>query len=56
MSAFLKFGGMTSFLMLVLTNYEEWGGDVLTHSIPQTKQKSKEQEDDGLTYSSNQTP
>jgi hypothetical protein len=36
---FLKFGGMTPFLILVLTNYKEWGGDGSTHSIPQTKQK-----------------
>jgi hypothetical protein len=39
MSSFLKFGGMISFLILVLTNYEEWGSDGSTHSIPQTKQK-----------------
>jgi hypothetical protein len=30
---------MTSFLILVLTNYDDWGGDVATYSIPQTKQK-----------------
>jgi hypothetical protein len=29
MGSFLKFGEMTSFLILVLTNYEEWGGDEL---------------------------
>jgi hypothetical protein len=39
MGPFLKFGGMTLFLILVLTNYEEWGGDGSTHSIPQTKQE-----------------
>ena len=39
MGPFLKFGVMTLFLILVLTNYEEWGGDGSTHSIPQTKQK-----------------
>ena len=37
MSPFLKFGGMTSFLILILTNYEEWSGDGSTHSITQTK-------------------
>lgn len=36
---FLKFGGMTTFLILVLTNYKECGDDGSTHSIPQTKQK-----------------
>jgi hypothetical protein len=41
MDAFLKFGGMTPFLILVLTNYEEWGGDGSTHSIPQTNQKKQ---------------
>jgi hypothetical protein len=39
MGSFLRFGGMTSFLVLVLTNYKERDGDGLTHSIPQTKQK-----------------
>jgi hypothetical protein len=47
---------MILFPILVLTNYEEWGGDGSTHSIPQTKQKSKEREDDELAYFSNQTP
>jgi hypothetical protein len=37
MSLFLKFVEMTSFLILVLTNYKEWGGDGSTHSITQTK-------------------
>jgi hypothetical protein len=27
MGLFLKFGGMVSFLILVLTNYKEWGDD-----------------------------
>jgi hypothetical protein len=35
-------------------NYEEWAGNGLTHSIPQTKQKN-EWEDDGSAYSLNQT-
>jgi hypothetical protein len=39
MSLFFKFNGMTAFLILVLTNYKEWGGDGSTHFIPQTKQK-----------------
>jgi hypothetical protein len=39
MGPFLKFGGMATFLILVLTNYKEWGDDGSTHSIPQTKQK-----------------
>jgi hypothetical protein len=39
MGPFLKFGGMTSYLILVLTNYKEWGDDGSTHFIPQTKQK-----------------
>jgi hypothetical protein len=39
MGSFLKFGGMTLLLILVLTNYKEWGGDGSTHSIPQTKEK-----------------
>jgi hypothetical protein len=56
MSPLLKFGRMTSFLILILTNYEEWSGDGSTHSITQTKQKSEEWEDDGLAHSSNQTP
>jgi hypothetical protein len=47
---------ITSMLVQVLTNYEKWGGDRSTHSIPQTKQKSEEWEDDGLAQSSNQTP
>jgi hypothetical protein len=55
MGPFLKFGGMTSFLILVLTNYEEWDDDESTHSIPQTKQKNEEWEDDELADSSNQT-
>ena len=38
MSPFLKFGGMIQFLTLALIiTCEEWGDDVLTHSIPQTK-------------------
>jgi hypothetical protein len=44
-SLFLNFGGMTSFLILVLTNYKECGGDGSTHSIPQTKQKSEKMRD-----------
>jgi hypothetical protein len=56
MGLFLKFGDMTPFLILVLTNYEEGCGDGSTHSITQTKQKNKEWEDDGLTHFSNQTP
>jgi hypothetical protein len=55
MGSFLKFGGMTPFLILVLTNYKKWCDDGSTHSIPQTKQKSEEWEDDGLAHSSNQT-
>jgi hypothetical protein len=47
---------MISFLILVLTNYNEWGGDRSNHFIQQTKQKSEEWEDDELVYSSNQTP
>jgi hypothetical protein len=39
MGSFLKFGGMILFLILVLTNYKEWGDDGSTHSILQTKQK-----------------
>jgi hypothetical protein len=39
MSLFLKFGGMTPFLILVLTNYKELGDNGSTYSIPQTKQK-----------------
>jgi hypothetical protein len=42
MGLFLKFGDMTPFLILVLTNYEEGCGDGSTHSITQTKQKNKE--------------
>jgi hypothetical protein len=40
MSLLLKFDGMTSILMLVLTNYEEWSSDETTYSIPQTKKKT----------------
>jgi hypothetical protein len=47
---------MTSFLILVLTYYEEWGGDGSTHFNPQTKRKNEEWEDDALAHSSNQTP
>ena len=39
MSSFLKFGGMTPFLILILTNYEKLDDDGSTHSIAQTKQK-----------------
>jgi hypothetical protein len=45
MSLFLKFGGMTPFLTLVLIislACEKRGDDALIHSIPQTKQKSEE--------------
>jgi hypothetical protein len=56
MGPFLKFGGVTLFLILVLTNYEEWGGDGSTQYIPQTKKKNEEWEDDGPTHSLNQTP
>jgi hypothetical protein len=45
MSQFLKFDWMISFLVLVLTNYEEWVSDGSTYSIPQTKQKSEKWED-----------
>lgn len=55
MSSLLKFCGMTLFLMLVLTNYEENDGNGSTNFIPQIKQKSEQWEDDGLAYSSNQT-
>jgi hypothetical protein len=41
MGPFLKFGGVTLFLILVLTNYEEWGGDGSTQYIPQTKKKTR---------------
>jgi hypothetical protein len=37
MSPFLKSSGMTSSLVLVLINYEEWGGDRSTHFISQTQ-------------------
>jgi hypothetical protein len=33
MDSFLNFGGMTTFLILVLTNYEGWGGDGSTNFI-----------------------
>jgi hypothetical protein len=56
MSPFLKFGRIIPFLILVLTNYEEWGGDESTYSILQTKQKNEEWEDDGLAYFLHQTP
>jgi hypothetical protein len=39
MDPFLKFGGIITFLVLVLTNYVYWGGDGSTHSISQIKQK-----------------
>jgi hypothetical protein len=56
MSLFLKFDGITSFLILILTNDEQWYGNGSTHSILQTKQKNEEWENDGLTHSSNQMP
>jgi hypothetical protein len=34
-----KFGRMISFLILILTNYEELGDDKSTYLILQTKQK-----------------
>jgi hypothetical protein len=37
MNPFMKFDGMTPFLMLVLTNYKKCVGDVSTHYNPQTK-------------------
>jgi hypothetical protein len=37
MSPLLKFGQMTLFIVLVLTKYEKWGGDVSTYFISQTK-------------------
>jgi hypothetical protein len=37
MNSFLKFSGMISFLMLVVTKYEDWGGDGSTNPISQTK-------------------
>jgi hypothetical protein len=45
-SLFFKFGGITLFLVLALTNYaltnyEEWGGDESTYYIPQIKQKNE---------------
>ena len=46
---------MIIFLILVLTNYQEWSGDESTYFISQTKQKSEEREDDRLAYYSNQT-
>lgn len=53
-SLFFKFGGMITFLVLVLTNYKNWESDGLTHFIPQIKQKNKKREN-GLNHSSNQT-
>jgi hypothetical protein len=49
-----KFGRMTIFIVLVLTNYEEWDGDGSTHYISQKKWEVKD--DDGLDHSSNQRP
>jgi hypothetical protein len=37
MNAFLKFGGIIPFIILVLTNYKEWDGDGSTYSTPKTK-------------------
>jgi hypothetical protein len=42
MTLFLKFDGMTPLLILVTTNYTEWGGDESTYFILQTKQKKSE--------------
>lgn len=56
MDLFIKFGRMTSFIILVLTKYEECVDDGSTHSIPQTKQKSEECENDRLPRFSNQKP
>jgi hypothetical protein len=56
MSPFLKFCQIIPFLILLLTNYKEWGGNESTHFILQTKQKSDEWEDDGLAYFLHQTP
>lgn len=56
MGPFIKFGVMTSFIILVLTKYEECVDDGSTHSIPQTKQKSEECENDGLPHSSTKNP
>jgi hypothetical protein len=41
MSQILKFGEMTIFLILVLTNYEKLSSDGSTHFIPRIKQKSE---------------
>jgi hypothetical protein len=56
MSLLLKFGGITQFIVILLTNYKNWGSDESTDSIPQTKQKREEWENDRLAYYSNQTP
>jgi hypothetical protein len=40
MYLFLKFGRMTSFLILVLTNYDEWGGDRSTYFIHKPNKKA----------------
>jgi hypothetical protein len=53
MGKFIKFGGMISFLILVLTNYEEWVGDRSTNFISQTNKKSEECENDRLAHFSN---
>jgi hypothetical protein len=42
MNLFFKFSGMISFLILVLTNYEELVSDGLTHSIPKIKKMMSE--------------
>jgi hypothetical protein len=56
MSSLLKFGGMTTFLILALIlACEEWGDDSSTCSIPQTKQKKGMGVDDRPPRSSNQT-
>jgi hypothetical protein len=41
MSLFFKFVRMTTFLVLILTNYEEWGDNRSTYFIPETKQKMR---------------
>jgi hypothetical protein len=43
---------MTSFLILILTNYKKWDGDESNYFILQTKQKSKNR----LAHFLNQTP
>jgi hypothetical protein len=39
-----QIGGMTLFLILVPTNYEEWASDESTYFNSQTKQKNKKWE------------